>query len=70
MAVPINFDALFFALEESQTGNELLEVIDSFISESVEDWLTQTKGTIRAEFLTLCPFYVIMNSITNRVATM
>ncbi len=43
MAVPINFDALFFALEESQTGNELLEVIDSFISESVEDWLTQTE---------------------------
>ena len=36
MAVPINFDALMFALEESTTGNELLDVIDSFISESVE----------------------------------
>ena len=32
-----NTEALLFALEESQTGNELLEVIDSFISESVED---------------------------------
>ena len=36
MTVPINFDALFFALEDSQTGNELLEVIDSFVSESEE----------------------------------
>ena len=36
MAVPINFDALFFALEESQTGNELLEVIDSFTQEASE----------------------------------
>ena len=36
MAVPINFDALFSALEDSQTGNELLEVIDSFVSESEE----------------------------------
>ena len=36
MTVPINFDALFFALEESQTGRELLEVIDSFVSESEE----------------------------------
>ena len=36
MGVSVNLDALFFALEESQTGNELLEVIDSFISESVE----------------------------------
>ena len=34
MAVSVNLDALFFALEESQTGNELLEVIDSFVSES------------------------------------
>ena len=36
MAVPINFDALFSALEESTTGNELLEVIDSFVRESEE----------------------------------
>ena len=36
MAVPINFDALFFALEESTTGNELLEVIDAFVRESEE----------------------------------
>ena len=36
MAVSVNLDALFFALEESQTGNELLEVIDSFVSESAE----------------------------------
>ena len=36
MAVPINFDALFFALEESTNGIELLEVIDSFVSESEE----------------------------------
>jgi hypothetical protein len=34
MGVSVNLDALFFALEESQTGNELLEVIDSFVSES------------------------------------
>ena len=34
MGVSVNLDALLFALEESQTGNELLEVIDSFISES------------------------------------
>ena len=60
MAVPINFDALIFALEESTTGNEMLEVIDSFVSESKEDWLTQTKDTIRAGFLTLCPFYVMI----------
>ena len=36
MAVPINFDALFFALEDAQTGRELLDVIDSFVSESEE----------------------------------
>ena len=36
MGVSVNLDALFFALEESQTGNELLEVIDSFVSESAE----------------------------------
>ena len=36
MAVPINFDALFFALEESTTGNELLEVNDSLVRETEE----------------------------------
>jgi hypothetical protein len=34
MGVSVNLDALIFALEESQSGNELLEVIDSFVSES------------------------------------
>ena len=34
MTVIINEDALFFALEDAQTGNELLEVIDSFVEES------------------------------------
>ena len=33
MAVSINEDALFFALEDAQTGNELLEVIDAFVAE-------------------------------------
>tara|TARA_B100001250_G_scaffold259645_1_gene223603 strand:+ start:1407 stop:1520 length:114 start_codon:yes stop_codon:yes gene_type:complete len=36
MAVSINEDALFFALEDAQTGNELLEVIDSFAQEASE----------------------------------
>ena len=36
MAVPINFDALFFALEDATNGRELLEVIDSFVTEASE----------------------------------
>ena len=36
MTVTINEDALFFALEDATNGRELLEVIDSFVSESEE----------------------------------
>jgi len=36
MAVSINEDALFFALEDAQTGRELLEVIDNFAQEASE----------------------------------
>ena len=36
MAVSINFDALFFALEDANNGRELLEVIDSFAQEASE----------------------------------
>ena len=36
MTTVYNTEALLFALEDAQTGNELLEVIDSFVSESVE----------------------------------
>ena len=33
MTTVVNTEALLFALEDAQTGNELLEVIDAFVAE-------------------------------------
>ena len=33
MTTVYNTEALLFALEDAQTGNELLEVIDAFVAE-------------------------------------
>ena len=33
MSTVVNTEALLFALEDAQTGNELLEVIDAFVAE-------------------------------------
>ena len=34
MTTVYNTEALLFALEDAQTGNELLEVIDAFVAEN------------------------------------
>ena len=33
MSTVVNTEALLFALEDAQTGRELLEVIDAFVAE-------------------------------------